>query len=497
LKILLACYFSLPHVGGVNSYLETVKSELEEHGHQVDMLAHRQDMKSIYKYSYLPHEFGRTVSGGEIDKSTNHHKKQTIKDVIDNQLYQYYEQNLPQVDPHIRWREVERYTFEIAAALLKLDGYDLIHANDILSTRALWRVKPKRIPLVATIHGLVSAEYLHSGMIKSRESLGWKYAVAEEYCGHMSADATIIPTKWQKGQLHADYGVPGDKITVIPYAFDLAPFLEKLLHQPYPPLRAGELQANKLTIACPARLVPEKDHKTLIEALSIVKRKRNDFVCWLIGEGKLRDELEMQAEKWGVSENLVFLGERWDVPALLRLADIVVLASIQDMHPFSLMEAQVAGKPCVASDAGGIPEVVRHGETGLIFEAGNRLQLAERILQLMSNPGLRSRLGANAAARGKRRYSAKTLYEKTMDVYLQAIAAKKSTAESTVIETPNLTGNHGLIKTRSNQDDDVKNIFAFQVEPAKFDPQQWSTVLQHVPADYSIPDPAFIRAVTD
>ncbi|WP_200760366.1 glycosyltransferase [Effusibacillus dendaii] len=75
-----------------------------------------------------------------------------------------------------------------------------------------------------------------------------------------------------------------------------------------------------------------------------------------------------------VNENIVFFGSRWDVPALLRLSNIVVLASLQDMHPYTLMEAQVAGKACVTSVAGGIPEVVQHGETGLIFKTGNSVQ---------------------------------------------------------------------------------------------------------------------------
>jgi glycosyltransferase involved in cell wall biosynthesis len=478
--------------------MDTLKKELEDQGHQVDILAHHPNMQTIYKYSFFRNEFGRTLLGDEIDKSSNNLANQfTIKDVLDHQLYQYYAKHLPHVDPEIRWRDIERYTFEVAAALLNLDGYDLIHTHDILSTRALWRVKPKHIPLVATMHGLLSAEYLNSGEITSKDSLRWRYAAAEEYYGHVSTDATIVSTQWQTNQLIAEYGVPGEKITVIPYAFDLVPFLEKLRFEPYPPLRADQRPSNKWVIACPARLVPEKDHQTLIAALHTVKQQRNDFVCWFIGDGKLRDELEIQANNLGVREHLVFFGDRWDIPALLRMSDMVVLPSIQDMHPYTLMEAQVAGKPCIGSDAGGIPEVVRDGETGLIFETGNSVQLAEKILQLLGDSRLRSRLATNAASWGKTRFSSRTMLQETMKVYQRVMAAKNSSTEYPITTTaPNLTGMYGLSKTRAGQDDHPENIFAFAVDPARYDAKNWSTILQNVPEDYSIPDTAFIKALT-
>ncbi len=497
MKILFVCYFELPHYGGLSRYVYTLKKELEEHGHQVDILAHHPGMNKIYKFNYVPNEFGWTLTGAEIDKTVGHRLEQpTIKDVIDHQVFRYYENALPHVDPRIRWREIERYTFEVAAALLNLNDYDLIHTHDILSTRALWRVKPKNTPLVATIHGILATEYLNSGEITSKDSLNWKYAVAEEYYGHISTDATIVPTKWQKVQLSTLYGVPADKINVIPYGMDLEPFLTQLKHDPYPHLTEEQKNPGKFVIACPARLVPEKDHKTLIDALAILKEKRKDFVCWFIGDGNLRYELEVQAKQLGVRENIVFFGARWDVPALLRLSNAVVLASIQDMHPYTLMEAQVAGKPCVASNAGGIPEVVKHKRTGLIFETGNSAQLAESILELMNNTQLRLKLALSAAVRGRERYSSKTLFEQTMNVYRQAIETRNASPQDSG-NVPNLIGKYGLIKTRVGQEDVVSNIFGFDLDYSKFDSEQWSQILKCVPTDYSIPDAAYVQVLAE
>lgn len=499
MRILFACYFYLPHVGGLNTYVETLKKELEEHGHQVDILAHHPDMQTIYKSTYTPNEFGWTVQGSEIDKSLSRNEnKITIKDVIHSQVYNYYEKNLDHVDPWIRWREIERYTFEVAASLLNLNDYDLIHTQDIVSTRALWRVKPKHVPLVATVHGILATEHMNAGDITSKQSLAWKYVAEEEYYGHMSTDVTIVPTNWQKKQLSTNYKVPSDKINVIPYGMDLVPFLKNLEYDPYPPLKNEQSDSEKFVIACPARLVPEKNHKTLIDALSILKGIRNDFVCWFIGDGKLRYELERQSKELNVRDNIVFLGNRWDVPALLKRSDIVVLASIQDMHPFALMEAQVAGKAIVASDAGGIPEIVRHGETGLIFERYNSSQLAQSLAEVMSNSELRSRLARNAEERGKVQWSSKTLYSNIMNVYNQALNLKKSSdlTRFTVAE-PNLIGRYGLIKPRGTQNESAADNFKFEVDDSKFDTKKWGVVLGSVPADYSIPDTCFIQTLAE
>lgn len=495
MRILFACYFELPHYGGLSRYVDTLKRELEEHGHQVDILSHHQGMQKIYKFSYRPNKFGWAVTGREIDKSTNcQEHTATIKDVIDHQVYQYYEQNLPHVDPRIRWREIERYTFEVAASLLDLSEYDLIHTHDILSTRALWRVKPADVPLVATVHGILATEYINSGEIKSKRSLMWKYALAEEYFGHMSTDATIVPTNWQKRQLRTKYTVPSRKINVIPYGMELYPFLKQLNFDPYPPLNHEQKSEGKFVIACPARLVPEKDHKTLMQALSILKETRKDFVCWLIGDGSLRFELELQAKQSGIRDHIVFFGARWDVPALLRMSDVVVLASIQDMHPFTLMEAQVAGKPCVASDAGGIPEVVRNGATGMIFQTGNSGQLARRLLKLMDNPQLRSQLAQDAMELGRVRYDSKTLYKKTMRIYQQVLNGRKSSTQFTV-EEPDLSGQYGLTKARKLKENTISRLFGFDLDDSDFDFGKWRTIRKKCPTNYSIPDMAFIRVL--
>ncbi len=183
--------------GGVDVYVRLLKEQLERAGHQVDVLAHHPDMAHYY-----------LVNGGEMVE------KWPIKSVIYDKVMRFFQRFLSHVDPWIRYREIERYCFEVAASLFDLKQYDVIHTQDIISTRALSRVKPPSTALVATIHGLLAKEHLISGEIRSKESLAWKYASDEEYYGCISADSTIVPAHWLRREL-AQFGVPPQMLTVI------------------------------------------------------------------------------------------------------------------------------------------------------------------------------------------------------------------------------------------------------------------------------------------
>ncbi|MOA45085.1 N,N'-diacetylbacillosaminyl-diphospho-undecaprenol alpha-1,3-N-acetylgalactosaminyltransferase [compost metagenome] len=98
-----------------------------------------------------------------------------------------------------------------------------------------------------------------------------------------------------------------------------------------------------------------------------------------------------------------------------------MLPSIQDNLPFSVMEAQVAGKPIVVSDAGGIPEMVSHEITGLISPVGQSEPMFQNLLRLMEDGDLRRRLGKQARQWALEQWSTHTLMQRTMSVYASVI----------------------------------------------------------------------------
>ncbi|WP_110927969.1 glycosyltransferase family 4 protein [Bacillus massiliglaciei] len=399
MRILLATYWYLPHVGGVSLHVFSLKKELERLGHEVDILAHHPDMK---KY-YMPN------NGRFLDKSK-------VKDPIYEKVLAYYNKNLSQVDPWIYWRDIERYSFEAAASVFGLAKYDLIHTHDIISTRALWRVKPKETPLIATIHGCLATELIVAGDIKEKEGLKWDYVSAEEYYGATSSDATILPSHWLKNLLTNEFKIPSNHLTVIPYGLDIESFRQKI--DKYPNL---ERPAGKKVIICPARLVPVKGHKYLIDALAKLKQERSDWHCWIIGDGPLRQTLEQQVSQANLSSDITFLGNREDVPTLLNQSDIFVLPSLQDNLPFSIMEAQLSSKPIISTNAGGIPEMVDHGKNGLIVPAGESQPLYQSLKLMLENEGLRNQLKKNSIRLAAEKWSLQKMMGSLLDIYKKAV----------------------------------------------------------------------------
>lgn len=404
MKILLATYWYLPHVGGVNKYVNLLKKELELLGHEVDILAHHPDMTHYYL----------------VNKNEKINKMK-IKAVVYEKVNQFYQRYLPHVDPWVRYRDIERYTMELTAVLFDLDQYDLIHTQDIISTRALWRVKPEGIPLVATIHGLLANEHVIADQIPSKDSAHWIYVSDEEYYGAVSSDITIVPTRWLYEELTKNFEVPHDHLTIIPYGMDVDPFLDKYR-------QSNELEDENLhgrwILLCPARLVPVKGHGVLLTALKLLLEERSDFECWLAGDGFLRERLEQMVNRLGLQKYVRFLGDRSDVPSLMRVADMMILPSLQDNLPFSIMEAQLVGLPVIGSTAGGIPEMITDGETGLLFEKGNSRALKEKIAQLMKHQELYQKLQENEKRFASQKWSSKMLVSQVLNAYMQVVSKK-------------------------------------------------------------------------
>ncbi|WP_126425451.1 glycosyltransferase family 4 protein [Brevibacillus marinus] len=394
MRILLVSYWCFPNIGGVSSYLLALKRGLELHGHEVEVLARDTEDKHYYLLNS-----GRSVA------------KEKIKNPILSQLYAYYSKRLPDLDNMVLWIESERYGFEAAAAYFGLDGYDLIHTQEVVSTVGLARIKPKHVPLVATLHGVLASEWRVRGEI-STESPFWRIADAQDYYGAMASDVTIVPSQWLKRIIAREYRIPERQMTVVPYGMDTDAF-RKRMEEPV----AISAPPDKKVLVCPARLNKEKGHEHLLHALARLKQERTDWVCWVIGDGDLREDLTKLCGRLRLQRQVTFLGHRDDIPALLKQADLFVLPSILDNLPYAVMEAQIAGKPVVATQAGGIPEMVLHGETGLLSPVGDTEALYRNLQRLLDDDLLRQNLGQRAREWGQKQWSLQTMTKRILEVY--------------------------------------------------------------------------------
>jgi len=150
-----------------------------------------------------------------------------------------------------------------------------------------------------------------------------------------------------------------------------------------------------------ARLHEEKGHAVLWRALPDVLREVPGLVVLCAGDGPHRPALEADVRRLGLGPAVRFLGQRSDVPALLSLSSLVVLPSLAESFGLAALEAMSLGRPVVASRAGGLPEVVADGETGLLADVGDAAGLAAAMRALLADPG-RARVMGEA---GRRRAS--------------------------------------------------------------------------------------------
>jgi len=137
----------------------------------------------------------------------------------------------------------------------------------------------------------------------------------------------------------------------------------------------------------------------------------------LVGDGPLRGALEARAGALGLAGALRFVGETDDAPGVLADADISVLTSIKEGCSNVVLESMAAGCPMVATAVGGNPELIEDGVTGYLVPAGDAEAVADRIVRLLTEPGLAARMGEAARAHVASEFSVERMVEKTVGLY--------------------------------------------------------------------------------
>lgn len=165
------------------------------------------------------------------------------------------------------------------------------------------------------------------------------------------------------------------------------------------------------------RLVYEKGHEFLIEAMAEVAKVDSHAIAGICGAGPLQDQLQAQIEKLNVQNNMKLLGQ-WDsIPEILAAADVFVLPSRWEGLPMALLEGMMAGLPVIATRVEGVDEVVQPGEHGLLVPLESPAELAQAILQLLRSPQDRQRMGKAARERVLSSYTT----DRMCEAYLQVI----------------------------------------------------------------------------
>lgn len=166
-----------------------------------------------------------------------------------------------------------------------------------------------------------------------------------------------------------------------------------------------------------AALVPHKGQRYLIEAALVVVQQVPDARFIILGEGDLRDQLERLVRERHLEKHVLLPGFRTDVLGCIKGFDLFVLSSLTEGLGTSLLDAMACGKPIVATAAGGIPEVVADGTTGLLVEPRTHQSLAAAIVRMLNDAALRQKMGAAGLARVRERFTVERMVAETAAVY--------------------------------------------------------------------------------
>ncbi len=171
-----------------------------------------------------------------------------------------------------------------------------------------------------------------------------------------------------------------------------------------------------------ARLTAAKGHTFLFQAAASIRRRFPDMRLLVLGQGELEETLRQQVEDLGIADIVHFAGFRQDMPYCTQAFDIGVLPSIDcDTSSFSLKEEMAAEKPVIASDYGGLKEIIDDGVEGFVVPAGIVAPLAEAMSRLLGDPALRAAMGKRGRERVLAEFSVQTFAGKTLDACRRAL----------------------------------------------------------------------------
>lgn len=235
------------------------------------------------------------------------------------------------------------------------------------------------------------------------------------------ADRFIAVSDDLAGFISARIGIPASGIMTLPNGIDTDRFTPSPRE---PGLRAVlGLEADDYVLIVVAALFEMKGHRDLLQAVGLLRDEMPDLRVLLVGDGSYRTSLEALVGELHIDDRVGFLGHRNDIPDLLRLSDLFVLPSYSEGMPISILEAMASGVPVVATNVGGVGEVITSGITGHLVAPGDPAALAGKIVECHRHPEAMAAMAENARASVVERFSMKTMMARYKALYRELLEA--------------------------------------------------------------------------
>jgi glycosyltransferase involved in cell wall biosynthesis len=291
---------------------------------------------------------------------------------------------------------------------------EVLHAHDPMAV-SLAAMALQMSP--GTPRPLVVASRRVDFHLKQHAFSKWKYRHVDVFIAASQAIADIL----------AADGIAPDRVDVVHDGVNIA-FIDK-----QPAVNVHEalwLPAGAPLVGNVAALASHKGQRHLVAAAALVLRDIPDARFLIVGEGELRGALERQIRDLGLERRVQLTGFRPDAIGIIKSLDVFVLSSVTEGLGSVLLEAMTSGRAIVGTRAGGIPEVIRDGKTGLLVAPTDEAGLAKAIRRLLRDQSLRERLGAAARTIVEQHFSVDALVSGTRQVYERRLRGRGAEGEA-------------------------------------------------------------------
>ena len=330
--------------------------------------------------------------------------------------------------------------------------FDVIHAHDWLVAYSAKSIKESyNIPLISTIHATESGR--NSGIHDETQ----RYINDSEWMLTYESSEVIVNSNYMKNEVQRLFGLPYDKINVIPNGVNLQLFSNVNVDYDF---RRQYAMDNEKIILYVGRLVYEKGIQNLIAAMPKILDRYHDSKLIICGRGGMIDDLREQVKYLGIDNKVYFAGycDSKKMQKMYKCADVAVFPSTYEPFGIVAIESMLSGTPTIVSDVGGLNEIVEHGVTGMKSYAGNANSIADSVLALLFDPKLCANISQNAIKKVKENYNWAKITDSTYYVYQLAIG--KTVQEKEAAMELQLSANKtGKVKTIQKE---LGNLLAFR-----------------------------------
>ena len=298
------------------------------------------------------------------------------------------------------------------------------HNIDILHTHGLraasfghLAAKMARVPIIlSTMHDLI---YTHQ-KFSTRKARSYILLIKLTTA---LADKVIAVSEKVKEDLIVNGGIRANRIVTIYNGINLDEF--KSSKDKYLIRKELGLDSRIPVVGIVGRLVPEKGIKYFLEAASQIKKSIIRIKFLIIGDGPLRQKLEDLAKKLNIYQDCLFTGFRKEIANIISIFDVGVLSSLCEPFGLTILEYMALGKPIVATNAGGVPEIIKDGKSGILVPPQEPEQLAQAIILLLKNRGRAEQMGLAGRALVESKFTAERMIRESEELYLGLAQKKK------------------------------------------------------------------------